>query len=284
MDEWNFLSLENAPTGLQGRSGIWTGQEAIFWGGRTRTSELTNTGARYDPVLDTWTPMSLLNAPSPRANHAAVWTGSEMIIWGGYTDTWVNDGYKYNPSSDTWTTISLLGGPSARSQPVVVWTGSEMLVWGGSTSDGARYNPSSDTWKTMNPIGGIIVLDSAAHTRTSAVWTGNEMVISYGNILFFYDPDSDSWRNRVGLQSTGGTDYPIFQSLIQAGDFLITEGSIFDLVQDKVVAEFPFQGWSFLEWTGSDLLLLEIPVVPGMHPNITGMRHTIDLIFPYQKD
>lgn len=187
-----------------GHSAVWTGTEMIGWGGRT-TSEVTFTGARYNPTSDTWTPIGDYSLSLGR--HRAVWTGDEMIVWGGSGyGVLLAQGFRYDPLLDTWRSTSTTGAPPARMEHVAVWSGQEMLVWGGqgSTSSevpvdsaGGRYNPLSDTWTAMS--------ESSAPTprlHATGVWTGTELIVwggvtSSGTNLDTgarYDPRTDSWR------------------------------------------------------------------------------------------
>src|SRR5262249_8074833 len=68
-DSWLPTSTVNAPVGRNHATAVWTGREAIFWGG-----DGLNTGGRYDPVNDNWTPTSLTNAAPGRDLQGAVWT------------------------------------------------------------------------------------------------------------------------------------------------------------------------------------------------------------------
>src|SRR5437016_6702962 len=61
-DTWTATSISNAPTARIGQSAVWTGSEMIIWGGRP-TSNVTNTGARYNPSTDSWTATTTTNAP-----------------------------------------------------------------------------------------------------------------------------------------------------------------------------------------------------------------------------
>ena len=92
-DTWSPISGD---TGVERRifteghyeqpSFIWTGQEAIMWGGlATHFPRLRYAadGARYDPTTDTWSPISASEAPAGTDHHTAVWTGTEMLIWPG---------------------------------------------------------------------------------------------------------------------------------------------------------------------------------------------------------
>lgn len=204
-DGWQ--SRAPVPGARAAHSIVWTGSEAIAWGGGVDGSFL-NTGARYSPVADSWRVTSPYGAPAPRWFHAAVWTGSEMIVWGGranfFPGNHFNDGARYNPTTDTWTSISSYGAPTPRSQCAAVWTGEEMIVWGGETdggtmlADGAAYNPATDSWR---PIGGSGL---TPRMEPTAVWTGSEMIVfggvdatqpgwlSYGDGAR-YNPFTDSW-------------------------------------------------------------------------------------------
>jgi N-acetylneuraminic acid mutarotase len=186
---------------------VWTGKEAIIWGGGNATKALGD-GGRYNPARDSWKPVSADGAPSPRLGHVAVWTGKEMIVWGGTTretDTqaaYFENGARYNPKTDTWRPISTIGAPKGRVQTVAVWTGAEMVIWGGVNDaqaggvldsgryvgTGARYNPATDTWTE-------ITLTGAPSPRyTIGLWTG-EGLLTFGgyngthlNDVWFYSP------------------------------------------------------------------------------------------------
>jgi len=142
-DTWTPTTLTNAPSARDYYTSVWTGTEAIFWGGAAG-SNLFNTGGRYNPTTDIWEPTSTIEAPTARKNHRALWTGTEMIIWGGDDVSYTNTGGRYNPSTDTWQMTSLKGAPSGRVGHSAVWTGTEMIIWGGCcpmTNTGGRYTP-----------------------------------------------------------------------------------------------------------------------------------------------
>lgn len=204
-DGWQ--SRAPVPGARAAHSIVWTGSEAIVWGGGVDGTFL-NTGARYSPVENSWQVTSPYGAPAARWFHAAVWTGSEMIVWGGRANFFpgdhFNDGARYNPATDTWTAISTYDAPTPRSQCAAVWTGEEMIIWGGETDggvmldDGAAYNPTTDSWR---PIGNSGL---APRMEPTAVWTGSEMIVcggvdatkpgwlSYGDGAR-YNPFTDVW-------------------------------------------------------------------------------------------
>lgn len=96
---WASITETNAPdpNGRNLHSTIWTGTEAIVWGGNL--SGLKNTGGRYNPSTNKWVQTTTYGAPAARARQTAVWTGSQMIIWGGGLSSGAdtNTGYIYEP-------------------------------------------------------------------------------------------------------------------------------------------------------------------------------------------
>jgi N-acetylneuraminic acid mutarotase len=225
-DSWQPMSSVNAPPGTFG-SFIWTGSEAIAWGGCTGSPNCQtpeNTGGRYDPATDTWTPTGTTNAPAGRWFHGAVWTGIEMIVFGGTNGPeYFNTGGRYNPATDTWTATSTVNAPSKRYDLDPVWTGEQMIIWGGrvSTRTGGRYDPATDTWTPVSEVD-----PGANRTRHAAVWTGTEMII---------------WGGEVGVQHY---------------DF----GSVYDAILDEwwltSTANAPF-GYTAPSavWTGAEMLV-----------------------------
>ena len=205
---WQLMATTNAPSPRSLFSVVWTGDQAIYWGGYT--NNVIGDGKRYFPANNTWSNITATGAPSARCRHSTVWTGTEMLVWGGQrnnvtTQTVTNNGARYNPATDTWTAMATPpAGITNRCDHVAVWTGTEMIIWGGSTdsnpalaatNNGARYNPTSDTWTPMSsvnaPIGRALAL---------AVWTGTEMIV-WGGYLGLtnsntggrYNPATDTW-------------------------------------------------------------------------------------------
>lgn len=170
---------------------LWTGKEMVVWGGGCGREECIDGGA-YDPASDSW--RKIAPAPVVGYGHTAVWTGDEMIVWGGSDDyesegtngcvtSFIADGAAYDPAKDSWRVLA--SSPlDPRGWHSAVWTGEEMVVWGGATgvdcdyaypSDGAAYDPASDSWRPIasSPLSGRV--------ETSAVWTGEEMIVWGGS-------------------------------------------------------------------------------------------------------
>jgi N-acetylneuraminic acid mutarotase len=191
---------------------VWTGEEALVWGGPAQPDAPTamKDGA-FDVQTRLWRPIPA--APiADRFQNTAVWTGSEMLVWGGASASCCGqefgDGAAYDPVTNDWAMLP--EGPlAARTEHTSVWTGKEMLVWGGLNpsdadpdtgeffGDGAAYDPLTMSWRSLSPAP---IEARAGHT---AVWTGTEMIIWGGRDCVdcalgngaAYDPLTDSWRN-----------------------------------------------------------------------------------------
>jgi VCBS repeat-containing protein len=161
---------------------VWTGSEAIFWGGYNQLFlQYFNDGGRYNPVTNSWTQTSLANAPSPRIAQG-VWTGKEMLLWGGVDDS---SGGRYNPATDSWKDTTLVNHPIVRGggRWSTVWTGNQMIVWGGyvETQQGSLYCASG----TPNSA-------PVASNDSYAVLAGKQLVVGPNSGVLFNDTDANA--------------------------------------------------------------------------------------------
>ncbi len=200
-DTWRPLRLDsNAPAGRVDFTMIWTGTEAIVWGGTTGGS---GPQSRYNPTTDTWTPINQGGYVPPGFElHSAIWTGSEMIVWGGLGSCAGGvcaEGGRYNPATDTWVPTSVATAVTGtRAGHTAVWTGTRMIIWGGYTgppttflNSGAVYDPVSNTWTALPTAGAPI-----PRQQHTAIWTGSEMVVWGG-------------ENVSGLELKSGARYKL---------------------------------------------------------------------------
>ncbi len=201
-DAWTPTSLSGAgPGSRSSHVTVWTGAEAIVWGGSD--GDALNTGGRFDPATNSWTPTSTgVATPAARYDTTAVWSGTEMIVWGGYNGTiFFGDGGRYNPATDSWMATGTPGAPAARRMPTSIWTGTEMIVWGGINNgtmqnSGGRYNPAADSWTSTSTGANV----PAARIRATSVWSGTQMIVWGGSLSTGntntggrYAPATDSW-------------------------------------------------------------------------------------------
>lgn len=274
-----WQARSNPPIGARYfNTAIWTGTEAIVWGGVVDGTNYFRNGARYSPATESWTATTLTGAPEGRANHTAIWTGTEMIVWGGNSgsaDTPYGNGSRYNPVTDTWTPVSNVGAPSPRLSHRAVWTGTEMLVWGGYSNStpvavgtGGRYNPITDTWTPISTAGA-----PSPRYGHAAVWTGSHLIIwgGYNNGLLNdgsrYDPISDSWSPTTSTGAPAGKNGPIFvwtgtEMIVWGGDTVIggNQDARYNPTTD-VWRALPTTGapssrvYSAVAWTGSEMII-----------------------------
>ena len=178
-DSWMATATTDAPSGRGNHTMVWTGDEAIIWGGND--GSWLNTGGRYDPVSDTWRATSMTGPPTTRSSHSAVWTGMEMIIWGGSYPSSVVGG-RYFPAADSWRATSTSGVPSARYDHTGVWSAArrEMMIWGGNSgpylNTGGRYcaqDPEFDLGDAPDPSYPTLLASyGARHRLGSPVFMG----------------------------------------------------------------------------------------------------------------
>lgn len=174
-----------------GFSWVWSGTEAILWGGGSAGIPLAHSGHKFNPATSAWSPVSTSGAPETRTGHSAAFVGSEMVVWGGAGEMlppavsapqYLNGG-RYNPTSNTWTALPAAGSPANRQSHSVTVAGSQMLVWGG-----IGYNPMGTSPYKFLKNGGSLDLGTGAWTPLSngspaprsghsLIWTGTEMIV-----------------------------------------------------------------------------------------------------------
>lgn len=223
-DTWVLTNTANAPSARQAHTMVWTGSQAVVWGGFSDNAPLS-TGAVYSPASDTWTATAAVPASLARYYHTAVWSGSEMIMWGG-TNTTVTfkNGARYNPTTNKWRVIASTGAPSARYFHTAVWSGTEMILWGGvngltPTNTGGRYNPATNTWKATSLVNAPV----GRSGLPVSVFTGSQMIVwgGFDKTGGRYDLASDSWTPTNAVQPASGRD---LQSAIWTGTEMIVWG------------------------------------------------------------
>ena len=182
---WTSTSTVMQPSPRSSPIVVWTGSEALVWGGyadNDRPPELRS-GGRYDPRTNTWAAIeSTGGAAAVVWNGAHVWTGSELLLWGAFDNLGVTrPGAAYDPVLDTWRPITDSGSPPGRGTIGYAWTKEVLLVWGGAdpldffrrTAAGALYNPALDQWSALPAT------PQAPSPRSgfAYAWTGTEFIV-----------------------------------------------------------------------------------------------------------
>lgn len=175
---------------------VWTGTEAIVWGGHDprpgRESQVYGDGLRIDPVRGEVRTISSRLAPVARyddGSGAAVWTGREMVIWGGRDGSgMLGDGAAYVPALDVWVR------PPAGTMPLTA-------VAPLSTREGLVFVPFDDpttTWRASSGLGDLM-LQGARSTSTrlrrrhGSAFTGSELIV-WGGLDEAGRVREDGWR------------------------------------------------------------------------------------------
>ena len=141
---WSLLP----PGPLEARTGstaVWTGREALIWGGARLIGHsglfYFSGGAGYDPVTRRW--RHIPAAPiAGRTDAAGIWTGRDFVVLGGDGPdalTGYTDGAAYNPITNSWRRLPPLPLSARRSgsetglggatELHAVWTGRSVLMW-----------------------------------------------------------------------------------------------------------------------------------------------------------
>jgi len=195
---------------------VWTGREAIAWGGGC-CGDASSTGWAYNPA--TGRVRKLARSPlTPSQGPMGAWTGRELIVLVSGLDP---DGKPYpasfaraaayNPATNTWRRISPL--PARREGAAVVWDGREVLVVGGSVKSqtaqpwrlarvGFAYRPTTNRWRQLAPM-------DSGRASFAAVWTGTRLLVWGGTTIpgggvrkvvpqspprgLAYDPAANRW-------------------------------------------------------------------------------------------
>lgn len=210
-DTWSIMETANQPTPAMGAVSVFTGQDIIVWGGRTKGG-YTNQGGIYNIRKKQWRKLPSLDSemiPSPRAFATAVWTGTQMIVWGGEAKLGqrLNSGAIYDVQTQTWTAISSPQSFVGRSHHFAYWDGTEMKVWGGYQAGvvaapgiiGA-YKPETNQWRRISTS---LSSPRVFHRDLGWAWfTGSKLMLQgpknspdLGNLRWpiYYDNEIERW-------------------------------------------------------------------------------------------
>ena len=194
--------------GVTGATVIWTGTEAVAFGGQQNGSSVqADEGVdAYNPTLGTWRHVS---DEVPLLAPIVAWTGDQILAI-GWSIAGPPRSVAATLSLDTgeWTILADAPAPDKLwSADAWVWTGSELLVMSGNqgleTATTQAFNPTTNEWRLLTP--GPL----SPRYYAASVWTGTEWLIWGGdddNNLFAdgvaYDPVSDTYRPLAGSPLT----------------------------------------------------------------------------------
>ena len=249
---------------------VWTGSEAIAWGGSELTTDETvhADGAAYDPATNSWR-LIAAGELSPRIDEWAFWSGESMLVLGGAAP----DGTPlpaqlaaYDSATDTWSSRAAPPFASVTTADVAVWTGDGIVVWT-HTGEAAHYDPVTDTWTPL------VAAPIEPRSHAAAVWTGSEVVVWGGESADGRDTFHDGaaldlatgvWRTIAASPLSGRVTSPVWtgrEMVIDAGHagaFALDDGAAYDPATDtwRSISSGPAHPGLVAVWTGSDMVAM----------------------------
>lgn len=181
MDE-AVLSL---PMALQRASAVWTGSNALIFGGLDDFSTL-NQVIKYSPSTDDSIVVQNIFS-SGRSDTSAVWTGQYAYIFGGQISGEIlREVVRYNPVDNTHTTYSN-GLPTAMYGTCAAWTGTFAYIFGGRYMSGDSVLPSVDIIR-WDPVSNSATKISATlpsgRLWSAAAFDGQYIYVIGGMLLY----------------------------------------------------------------------------------------------------
>ena len=176
---------------------VWTGREAIGWGGGC-CGDAWGDGLAYDPGTDTY--RHFARSPlAPSQGPLGAWTGHELlVVVSGFSPddkpypAGLARAGAYDPATDTWRRLAAPPAGALRYGGVAAWDGRDLLVLGrGSarSNTALAYNVATNRWRRLaRPPQGL--------TQAGAFWTGSRLLVLGGGEslrAFAYDPKADRW-------------------------------------------------------------------------------------------
>jgi hypothetical protein len=175
---------------------------------------------QYDPTSNSWTTETPLGLGME--NLIAMVIGNKAYVGIGESrdlgsDT--NQFYAFDPSTDTWTRKADFPGPSRSGAFAFSIGGLGYVALGdgsASTNDVWQYDPSQDLWTQK----GNFPANSEIPTWGTAFSPDNKVVYLVGayygpgglnpapEVVWRYDPASDSWTQMHNMPSSGMQDFP----------------------------------------------------------------------------
>jgi N-acetylneuraminic acid mutarotase len=211
--EWRKLR-KSVPGGIL----VWTGREAIGWGGGC-CGDASSNGAAYNPATDTY--RKLAHSPLAASQQPiGAWTGRELILFVSGFDP---DGKPYparlaraaayNPTTNTWHRIAPVPGTGLRFSGSAVWDGRALLGTGADQNarSAFAYKPARNRWRRLASL-------PTPRVGATALWTGKRLIVWGGQNLkasrdlrdgLAYDPRTDRWSTlpRAPLRARDGSTW-----------------------------------------------------------------------------
>jgi hypothetical protein len=176
---------------------VWTGREAIGWGGGC-CGDAWSGGAAYTPQTDTF--RRLPHGPlAPSQSPIGGWDGHELLLFvSGLTpdgkpySARLARAAAYNPRTNRWRRIAPLPSQGG----TATWDGHELLVTGSGLrgQSAFAYKPATNRWRRLASL-------PAPRRAGTAVWIGGRLIVWGGESLrgapvrdgVAYEPSTNRW-------------------------------------------------------------------------------------------
>jgi N-acetylneuraminic acid mutarotase len=177
---------------------VWTGREAIGWGGGC-CGDARSDGAAYNPRTDVF--RKLARGPlAPSQEPMGAWDGRELLLYvsglnpdGKRYPTRLARAAAYNPSTNHWRRIA----PAPASGGTAVWDGHELLLIAAGTraQQAFAYRPATNRWRRLASL-------PTTRRGPTAIWTGHHVLVWGGENArgtgpvrdgVAYDPAMNRW-------------------------------------------------------------------------------------------
>lgn len=194
------------PKSVGGGLVVWTGHEAIGWGGGC-CGDAWGNGLAYNPATDRYREL----APSPLApsqRPIGAWTGHELVLFSSGRNPAGDKPYAglaraaaYDPAKDTWRRITALPASALGFGGAAAWDGHEVLIagYGAGARAALAYDPATNERRALArmPFGLRVA---------RAFWTGDRLVVWGGSETargLAYDPRGNRWSELPAAPLSG---------------------------------------------------------------------------------
>jgi hypothetical protein len=212
---------------------VWTGGDAIGWGGGCCGDARSN-GVAYNPATNAFRPLP--RSPLAADQHPlGAWTGRELLLF----VSGINPGARaaaYNPATKRWRRIAPLPARGGSA----VWDGHELLVVaaGSNARSAFAYSPTTNRWRRLAPL-------PSGSLGATAVWTGQRLLLWSGQTTragLAYDPRSNAWSTlpSAPFKARGGSVVAWTGSAL-----IVWGGEIGTPVGTSIPPKFPLDGAAF---------------------------------------
>ena len=224
---WIEQFTSSTPAERSRHSMVWdpVDQKIIMFGGYGNADSFYNDLWWYDPIENNWTEKKtngLQDSPSLRQKHSMVWDPirQKVIMFGGSgpSISYKSDVWWYDPVINNWEYKLLPSLPLGTATHSMVWddVGQKVIMFGGGENylvyknDLWWYEPISNSWFELI-VNNAPGSPSARH-KHSMVWDsvgqkiimfGGNTAAGYKNDLWWYDPISNTWTEKIANGAPG---------------------------------------------------------------------------------